>query len=261
MIGTTTHQSWLFYLPLAQQASLLKDDLLDPVETLLADPDLVGLVRKCLAGRRPASARTGRTGMAPARVLPWCVLKHLMAGSFRERERELRSNLIYRQFTRFDAEVTPDFSTFSRVFATLSPAVTEQIHHRVVAVAREQGVARGRKLRVDTTVVESNIHYPTDSTLLGDGIRVLTRGLGRIAAECTRGAVDVVNHARAEKHRLLAITRAAKSLTTADQQGVRDSYHQLVALTRGVVRQATAVVKRVAAGRLKVVGNPLHVMS
>ncbi len=259
MIGTTTHQSWLFYLPLAQQASLLKDDLLDPVETLLADPDLVDLVRKCLAGRRPASARTGRTGIAPDRVLRCCVLKHLKGWSFRELERELRSNLIYRQFTRFDAEVTPDFSTFSRVFATLSPAVTEQIHHRVVAVAREQGVARGRKLRVDTTVVESHVHYPTDSTLLGDGIRVLTRGLGRIAAECQRGAVDVVHHGRAVKHRLLEISRAAKSLTDASRQRMRDSYHQLVALTRGVVRQATAVVKRVAAGRLKIVGNPLHV--
>jgi IS5 family transposase len=259
MIGTTTHQSWLFYLPLAQQASLLKDDLLDPVETLLADPELVGLVRKCLAGRRPASARTGRTGMAPDRVLRCCMLKHLKGWSFRELECELRSNLIYRRFTHFDAEVTPDFSTFSRVFATLSPAVTEQIHHRVVAVAREQGVARGRRLRVDTTVVESNVHYPTDSTLLGDGIRVLTRGLGRIAAECTRGAVDVVHHGRAVKHRLLEISRAAKSLTNAGRQRMRDSYHQLVALTRGVVRQATAVVKRVAAGRLKVVGNPLHV--
>src|SRR5712691_6318293 len=259
MIGTTTHQSWLFYLPLAQQASLLKDDLLDPVDTLLADPDLVGLVRKCLAGRHPASARTGRTGMAPDRVLRCCVLKHLKGWSFRELECELRSNLIYRRFTHFDAEVTPDFSTFSRVFATLSPAVTEQIHHRVVAVAREQGVARGRKVRVDTTVVEANIHHPTDSSLLGDGIRVLTRGLGRIAAECTRGAVDVVNHGRAVKHRLLEISRAAKSLTNAGRQRMRDSYHQLVALTRGVVRQATAVVKRVAAGRLTIVGNPLHV--
>jgi IS5 family transposase len=259
MIGTTTHQSWLFYLPLAQQASLLKDDLLDPVDTLLADPDLVGLVRTCLAGRRPGSARTGRTGMAPDRVLRCCVLKHLKGWSFRELERELRSNLIYRQFTRFDAEVTPDFSTFSRVFATLSPAVTEQIHHRVVAVAREQGVARGRKMRVDTTVVEANIHYPTDSTLLGDGIRVLTRGLGRIAAECRRGAVAVVNHGRAVKHRLLEISRAAKLLTDAGQQRMRDSYHQLVALTRRVVRQATAVVQRVAAGRLKIVGDPLHV--
>src|SRR6266852_2225334 len=259
MIGTTTHQSWLFYLPLAQQASLLKDDLLDPVDTLLADPELVTLVRTCLAGRRPKSTRTGSTGMAPDRVLRCCVLKHLKGWSFRELERELRSNLIYRQFTRFDAEVTPDFSTFSRVFAVLSPAVTEKIHERVVGVARDQGVAAGRRLRVDTTVVEANIHHPTDSSLLGDGIRVLTRGLGRIAAECTRGAVDVVNHGRAVKHRLLEISRAAKSLTNAGRQRMRDSYHQLVALTRGVVRQATAVVKRVAAGRLKVVGNPLHV--
>lgn len=259
MIGTTTHQTWLFYLPLAQQASLLKDDLLDPVDTLLADPELVGLVRKCLAGRHPASARTGRTGMAPDRVLRCCVLKHLKGWSFRELERELRSNLIYRRFTRFDAEVTPDFSTFSRVFAALSPAVTEQIHHRVVGVAREQGVAPGRKLRVDTTVVESNIHHPTDSTLLGDGIRVLTRGLARIAGECQRGAVHVVNHGRAVTHRLLEISRAAKSLTTTSRQRLRDSYQQLVTLTRGVVRQATDVVQRVAAGRLKVVGDVLRV--
>ena len=259
MIDSTTHQSWLFYLPLAQQASLLKDDLLDPVDQLLADPELVGLVRTCLAGRRPRSARTGRTGMAPDRVLRCCVLKHLKGWSFRELERELRSNLIYRRFTRYDADVTPDFSTFSRVFAVLSPAVTEQIHHRVVGVAREQGVAPGRKVRVDTTVVESNVHYPTDSTLLGDGIRVLSRGLARMAAECRRGAVDVVNHGRAVKHRLLEISRAAKSLTTASRQRMQDSYQQLVALTRRVVRQASDVVRRVATKRLKVVGDPLRV--
>jgi len=259
MIDTTTHQSWLFYLPLAQQAALLKDDLLDPVDALLADPELVGLVRTCLAGRHPASTRTGRTGIAPDRVLRCCVLKHLKGWSFRELERELRSNLIYRRFTRFDAEVTPDFSTFSRVFAVLSPAVTEQIHERVVGVARERGVARGRKVRVDTTVVESNVHYPTDSTLLGDGIRVLTRGLVRVAAECRRGAVDVVNHGRAVKYRLLEISRAAKSLTMASRQRMRDSYQKLVALTRRVVRHARDVVRRVASGRLKVVGDPLHV--
>ena len=55
MIGTTAHQSWLFYLPLAQQVSLLKDDLLDPVDQLLDDSALIDLVRQCLAARRPAS--------------------------------------------------------------------------------------------------------------------------------------------------------------------------------------------------------------
>lgn len=259
MIGSTTRHAWLLYQPMAQQVSLIKDDLLDPVDAVLADPELVALVRTCLAGRRPNSTRTGRDGVAPDRVLRCCVLKHLKGWSFRELERELRSNLIYRRFTRFEADVTPDFSTFSRVFALLNPAVTEQIHARVVGVARDRGVARGRKLRVDTTCVESHIHYPTDSTLLGDGIRVLTRGLVRIAAECRHGAVEVVNHRRAVKHRLLEISRAAKSLTTAGRQRLQDSYATLVALTRRVVRQVKDVVQRVASRRLRVVGDPLQV--
>jgi Transposase domain (DUF772) len=127
MLSLTQHQSWLFYLPLAKQAALLKDDLLEPVEQLLDDPLLLDLVRDCLAGRRPASARTGRPGVAPDRLLRCCVLKHLKGWSFRDLDRELRSNLIYRRFTRFDAEATPTYRAFSRLFAVLSPAVTEQI--------------------------------------------------------------------------------------------------------------------------------------
>ncbi|HWT82922.1 MAG TPA: ISNCY family transposase [Candidatus Methylomirabilis sp.] len=261
MIGTTSRQSCLFYLPLARQASLLKDDLLQPVDPLLDDPALVELVRQSLATRRPSSTRTGRPSIAPDRLLRCCVVKHLKGWSFRELERQVRSNLVYRRFTRFDADATPNFTTFSRTFALLGPAVTEQIHRRVVGIAREQGVARGRKLRTDTTVVESNIHYPTDSTLLGDGIRVLGRSLKRIAAECQGGAQEVVDHGRAVKHRLLEIGRAAKSLTQAGQQRLRDSYHKLVGLTRGVVRQAQAVLKDAEAGRLKVVGDPLQVQT
>ena len=66
MIRTTARQPWLFYLPLARQASLLKDDLLDPVDPLLDDPTLVELVRQSLAARRPRSARTGRPRPFPA---------------------------------------------------------------------------------------------------------------------------------------------------------------------------------------------------
>jgi transposase, IS5 family len=259
MIAPSSHPAWLFYFPLAQQAELLKDDLLDPVDQLLEDPALVDLVRQCLATRSPLSQRTGRTGIAPDRLLRCCVMKHLKGWSFRDLERELRSNLVYRRFTHFDAEATPDFTTFSRSFALLSPAVTAEIHHRVVSLACEQGVAQGRKIRTDTTVVESNVHYPTDSSLLGDGIRVLSRSLERIAGECKQGAVEVVHHARAVKHRLLEISRAAKCLTQANQQRMRDSYQKLLALTRGVVRQAGDVIERWAKKRLKVVGKRLRV--
>ena len=199
MITPSSHQTWLFYSPLAQQAALLKDDLLDPVDLLLDDPALVDLVRQCLTKRSPSSTRTGRRGMAPDRLLRCCVMKHLKGWSFRALERELRSNLVYRRFTHFDADITPEFTVFSRSFALLSPAVTAEIHQRVVRLACEYGVAQGEKIRTDTTVVESNVHYPTDSSLLGDGIRVLSRSLQRIADECKTGAVEVVHHARAVK--------------------------------------------------------------
>jgi IS5 family transposase len=259
MISTTQHQAWLFYTPLAKQAALLKDDLLDPVDQLLDDPQLLDLVRNCLTTRCPASTRTGRTGIAPDRLLRSCVLKHLKGWSFRDLERELRSNLIYRRFTHFDAETTPDFTTFSRTFALLSPSVTEKVHQRVVGLAHQERVAEGRKLRTDTTAVETNVHFPTDSTLLGDGIRVLSRGLQRIAAECKSGALKVVNHGRAVKHRLLEISRAAKSPTEASRQRLRDGYHKLLALTRKVVRQAAKVVGRWEKGKLRVIGSLLQV--
>lgn len=259
MIASTYHQSWIFFLPLAQQASLLKDDLLDPVDVLLDDPELVELVRQCLATRYPKSTCTGREGIAPDRLLRCCVLKHLKGWSFRDLERELRSNLLYRRFTHYDAEATPGYSAFSRLFAVLGPSVTEQIHARVVEVACEQGVAQGRKLRSDTTVVESNIHYPTDSSLLGDGIRVLSRGLAQIAVQCKSGALAVVNHARSVKHRLLEISRAAKSLTRANQRRMKKSYKKLVAVTRQVVRQAGKVIQRWNKDRLPVVGSGVSV--
>ena len=110
---------------------MLKDDLLDPVDQLLDDPQLLELVRQCLSTRHPKSTTTGRPGIAPDRLLRCCVLKHLKGWSFRQLERELRSNLIYRRFTHYDAETTPDYSAFSRLFALLGASLTEKIHQRV----------------------------------------------------------------------------------------------------------------------------------
>ena len=93
----------------------------------------------------------------------------------------------------------------------------------------------------------------------GDGIRVLSRGLARIAAQCKSGALEVVNHAGAVKHRLLEISRAAKSLTQANQRRMKKSYAKLLALTRQVVRQAGKVIQRWGKGRLPVVGSVVSV--
>jgi len=259
MIAATQRQSLLFFTPLAQQITLLKDDLLDPVDHLLDDQELVDQVRACLMGRHPNSSRTGRPGIAPDRLLRCCVLKHMKGWSFRDLERELRSNLLYRRFTHYDADPTPDHSVFSRTFALLGPDVTEQVLRRVVGIACEQGVAQGNHFRVDTTVIESNVHYPTDSSLLGDAMRVLTRSLRKIGKECKQGAVEVLEHSR--KYRLLEISRAAKSKTEAGRARMRASYQKLLGLTRSMVRQSQQVLERFKKGRLPVVGSRLAVFA
>jgi IS5 family transposase len=261
MIGSTAHQSALFYLPLASQLSLIKDDLLEAVDPLLEDERLLQAVRERLGERRPRSATTGRPCIAPDRLLRCCVLKHLKGWSFRELERELRCNLLYRRFTHFDADPTPNYATFCRNFATLGPNLVAQVHARVVRKAQEEQVADGRKLRSDTTVVETNIHYPSDSSLLGDGVRVLTRHLKRLLGQCQGRAFVVADHARAVKHRLLEISRAAKTSSEAGRERLTESYRKLLSVTGGVVRQVKQVLADVREGRLEMTGSLTQAMT
>jgi transposase, IS5 family len=86
--------------------------------------------------------------------------------SYDELEREVRANLVYRAFTGIGDQKVPDAKTLARLGQVIGPEVIRDLHERLVALAREHGVVQGRKLRVDTTVVETNIHYPTDSNLL-----------------------------------------------------------------------------------------------
>lgn len=259
MTGTLRRQSSIFFAPLASQVSLIKDDLLDPLDRLLEDDELVRLVSSRLDKRRPRSQRTGRPGIAPDRLLRCCVLKHLKGWSFRELERELRCNLLYRRFTRFDDDPTPDFTTFSRNFALLGDTVVKAIQQRTVGQAREEHVVTGEKTRTDTTVVETNIHHPTDSGQLGDGIRVLTRVMAQIREQCAADAVVVVDHARAVKRRLLEISRAAKSKTDASRERMKESYRKLLVITRRVIRNADGLVNALKSGVLPLAGSAVKV--
>jgi IS5 family transposase len=250
MIGSTTRQASLFYFAFAQEVASLTDELLDPIDELLKDPALIDLAAQALAKRRARSADFGRPSIAPDRLLRCVILKHLKDWSFRQLEKELRTNLLYRRFTRFFEDPIPDYSSFSRTFGLFGKEATAQVHARVIQIAREQSVACGRKLRTDTTAVETHIHHPTDSSLLSDGIRVLTRGLKRISAACQSGALKVVDHQRAAKRRVLEICRAAKTQTDAGRQKLKESYGKLIALTGKLTRQTARVLSELKAGKL-----------
>jgi transposase len=120
MIGATPLQGNLFFLPLAEQICSDGHPVLDQIEEVCNDSELLEMVRERLASRRRNSARTGRPGMAPDQLLRVGVLKHLAELSFRQLAFELRSNLVYRVFTHYYEEKTPDFSTLCRNIKLLS---------------------------------------------------------------------------------------------------------------------------------------------
>src|SRR5499433_257101 len=165
---------------LLPDADKLWDPTLRRIDTLLDDEALVDRVTEALAQRHPESQRRGRLGTPAAVVLRMLVLKHLSDWSFDECEREVRGSLVYRAFCRIDGERVPDAKTLIRLARLLDEPVLKDLLARLVTLGHQRRVVRGRRLRVDTTVVETNIHYPTDATLLGDGVRVLTRTLRRI---------------------------------------------------------------------------------
>lgn len=248
MIGRASKQDSLFYFAFAKEAAAISEDILDPLDVLLEDPQLIQFAVDALSKRAVRSVDFGRPSIAPERLLRCVVLKHVKGWSFRVLERELRASLLYRRFTRFYEDAIPDFSCFSRTFGLFGKEGTVKIHHRVVQMAKEQGIAKGAKLRTDTTAVETNIHYPTDSSLLSDGIRVLTRCLKRISEAC-QGAFQVVDHKRAAKRRVLEICRGARTLTEKGRQQLKESYGKLIALSGKVTRQAQKVLSGLREGK------------
>ena len=122
--------------------------------------------------------------------------------------------------------------------------VRYQPSRKASLVATRAGVTHGRRFRIDTTVVETNVHYPTDSSLLQDGVRVLTRTMQRAGAALGNPRGRVRNRLRSVGRRTLIIGRQARSPETRD--ALVRSYRQLMATTRAVVRDATTMVRRIS---------------
>src|SRR5580658_6330055 len=140
------------------------------VDPLLSDEELVVQVYEAQGERHEKSRTRGRWQTPAETVLRLLLLKHVRNWSYAIVEREVRANLVYRDFTRVGGGKVPDAKTMGRWGLAVGPAVIETLHDRLIAMAQQEHVVEGRKMRVDTTVVETNIHYPTDSSLLGDGV-------------------------------------------------------------------------------------------
>src|SRR5246127_1431714 len=217
-------------------------------DQLLGDPEIVAAVYEALAQRHPQSRKRGRPATPAEVVLRLLVLKHMRNWSYGVLEREVRANLVYRDFTRVGGTKMPDAKTMGRWGVAVGPVVVKQIHERIVQIARDHRVAQGRRMRVDTTVVETNIHYPTDSSLLGDGVRVLTRTMKKITGIAGAAGAQLRDRSRSVKWRVLEIARAARAKGRQSGEKLAQAYHRLLEATGRVVGQAKRFAKEIGDG-------------
>jgi IS5 family transposase len=233
---------------IAEEVKDLHEAWMKHADQLLADRQIVAAVYEALAQRRPQSRKRGRPGTPAEVVLRLLVLKHMRNWSYGVLEREVRANLVYRDFTRVGGAKTPDAKTMGKWAVALGPEVVEQIHERIVQIAREHRVAAGRRMRVDTTVVETNIHYPTDSNLLGDGVRVLTRTMKKITAIAGAAGAKLRDRSRSVRRRLLEIGRTVRGKAAPNRERLERAYRRLLETTGRVVGQARRFAKEIDDG-------------
>jgi IS5 family transposase len=231
-----------------EEVTDLWEDWMRPADQVLDDDQLLTTVYEALAKRSPKSRTRGRRGTPAEVVLRLLLLKHVRNWSYEVVEREVRANLVYRSFTRVGGGKVPDDTVMNKWALALGPEVIENLHKRVVAIAQEKKIVEGRKMRIDTTVVETNIHYPTDSSLLGDGVRVLTRAMKRIAAIVGDAGAKLRDRSRSVRYRLLEIGRAARSKGGAGKERLQQGYEKLLASVSRVVGQAKCFSREIATG-------------
>jgi IS5 family transposase len=229
----------------AEEVAALWEPWMRVVDELLEDDALLDIVYDA-QGKRHAQSRTRGRHQTPAEVaLRMLILKHVRNWSYATLEREVRANVVYRTFCRIGMETVPDAKTLVRPGQAVGPDAIAELHSRIVAVAQERKVVRGRKLRVDTTVVESNIHYPTVSGLLNDGARVLTRTMKQI--EQTAGGLSrkIRDRKRSVTRRVIAIAHALRHKGPAGEEKRKREYRELLHVTRQILGDTRRVLEEV----------------
>ncbi len=231
--------------------ALLPDGLLgfepelEVMDRLLEDDLLFERVRADLRQRYPRTATRGRPSTPVEVILRMLVVKRLYGWSYAETEKFVSDSLILRQFCRVYLARVPDDTTLIRWAGCIGPNTLESLNARAVELARQQKVTRGRKLRIDSVVVETNIGHPTDSRLLGDGVRVLSRLLRRAKRVLGEGAAlpKEIFRSRTRSVRRIAqqIHRMARRRGQEAAEELKGMYEKLLRVSEATGRQVERV--------------------
>ena len=177
-------------------------------EVMDAHPEMLEGVFKDLS--RAHRVDTGRDGMTAEQVLRCAVLKQYRSLTYEELEFHLQDSQSFRAFAKLRRGQSPSASTLQENIKALSVESWMAVHEATIRHAENEGLEKGRKARIDSTVVGTNIHEPTDSTLLQDGIRMITRWLAEGQELSPQPAYVFADHNRRAKRRCLEILHTNK---------------------------------------------------
>ncbi len=163
-----------------EKIGLKMDDKLKAIDELLEDEVIMEEFYQKASKRYLKTKIKGRKGTPIVCILRLLIVKHLYGFSFEETEKFVSESLILRKFCRIGFERVCDDTTLIRFSHLLTDELLKVINHRLVEIEKAKRVKRGRKMRVDTTCVEANIHYPTDSLLVCDCIKKVSRIFKRV---------------------------------------------------------------------------------
>jgi transposase, IS5 family len=221
---------------------------LDGVDRILMDnPDITALVLQDLEARLRAPG-WGRKGMTAEQVLRAAIVKQLNTWTYEELSFHLADSWSYRTFCRMGAlDRAPSRATLQRNIKGITEETWQAINRTLMRYAAALGVEDGRKVRADATVTETNIHHPTDSSLLWDSVRVLTRLMAR--AQENFGVERFPSRTRRAKRRALDV------LNAKNRRKRTKAYRDLLYVTRETVGYAQA-----AAGQLEAQGEVMALL-
>jgi transposase, IS5 family len=217
------------------------------LDRLLEDDELFSVVKADLAKRYPNSERFGRHSTPVEVILRMLVVKRLYGWSYQQTEHFVSDSIVLWQPCRLYLEAAPDDTTLIRWANTIGAQTVAALNDRVVELARSLKVTRGRKLRTDGTVVEANVHHPTDDSLLADGVRVIGRLVKRAKGYVEESIQKVQkgepfrDRARSAKRLAHKIGRMARRRKEEAQASYRAAYQRLVEVAKASIRQAGQV--------------------
>jgi transposase-like protein DUF772 len=198
--------------PVERAEPTVSDPILQEMDWMVDDAQLFALVKGDLR-RHYSPVPYGRHSVPVEVVLRLTVLRRVKRWSYRQTEQEVRDSLPYRWWVRVYDQRVPDHSTLNDLERLIQPRTLHRLNDRVLQVAREAHFTQGYRLRVDSSVTESNIHYPTDSSLLVDGVRILSRHLERakpLVAGCLSDGTVLSNHTRSARRRARRIGQLSR---------------------------------------------------